>query len=234
MVVLALPAATIPEPSHSMRLVVRPDRSGRLVRSVAVSARPVRENVVSPRVIEPVTPAAETEPQVPAGNLREAIDQIARKHQVSPQLIHSVIRVESNYNPYAISSKGALGIMQLIPSTARRFGVANVFNPAQNIEGGARYLRYLLTLYGNNHSLALAAYNAGEAAVARYRGVPPFPETWNYLTQVARRLAEANAKLKREQAETKVKEAPPAGGYTPVVGVTGPDGKIYYISRKVL
>jgi len=85
--------------------------------------------------------------------------------------------VESNYNPYAVSPKGALGIMQLIPATARRFGVLDVFDPVDNIEGGARYLKYLLELFNGDYPLALAAYNAGENAVTRYGAVPPYPET---------------------------------------------------------
>src|SRR6266852_4513315 len=101
-----------------------------------------------------------------AAGLGCAVARIAAQNQLSPLLIHSVIAVESNYNPYAISTKGAQGLMQLIPATARRFGVSNVFNPVENIQGGARYLRYLLDLYANNYPLALAAYNAGEGAVA--------------------------------------------------------------------
>ena len=134
--------------------------------------------------------------------------RIAAEHSLSPQLIHSVIKVESNYNPHAISNKGALGLMQLIPATARRFGVTDVFNPVQNIQGGAKYLRYLLDLYHNNFPLALAAYNAGEAAVARYGGVPPFAETRNYLILVGRRLAEAK---KAEAANAAAAPAAVAG-----------------------
>jgi len=87
------------------------------------------------------------------------VEQIAAEQSLPPELIHSVIKVESNYNPYAISPKGALGMMQLIPATARRFGVSDVFNPVDNIQGGARYLKYLLDLYHGNYPLALAAYN---------------------------------------------------------------------------
>src|SRR2546429_244672 len=107
----------------------------------AVPARPVPA--------APVEQAPDAEP-VPAG-INEAVARAAAEHSLPPQLIHSVIKVESNYNPYAVSSKGALGLMQLIPETARRFGVKNVFNPLENIQGAARYLRYLLDLFENDY-----------------------------------------------------------------------------------
>src|SRR5438094_367316 len=149
---LALDAATLPESGRTVKSVVRADASGRLVRSVVVSPRVVRENVIAskPFIVAAPEAAPEGAAPAPAGTFREAVDQIARKHDLPPQLVHSVIRVESNYNPYAISPKGAQGLMQLVPGTARRFGVANVFNPAENVEGGARYLRYLLDLYHND------------------------------------------------------------------------------------
>ena len=100
---------------------------------------------MAPRVVGAAAPAPEPRRAVPPG-IDEAVQRIAAEHSLSPQLIHSVIKVESNYNPHAVSSKGALGLMQLIPATARRFGVSDVFNPVQNIQGGAKYLRYLLDL----------------------------------------------------------------------------------------
>jgi hypothetical protein len=98
--------------------------------------------------------------RVPPAPLVETVDRIAQQNQISPRLVHSVIRAESNYDPNAVSPKGAQGLMQLIPATARRFGVSDVFDPADNIQGGARYLKYLLGLYKGDESLALAAYNA--------------------------------------------------------------------------
>jgi soluble lytic murein transglycosylase-like protein len=99
-------------------------------------------------------------------------------------LIRAVVQVESNYNPLAVSPKGAMGLMQLIPGTARRFGVANVFDPVQNLDGGTRYLKYLMEMFDGDLELSLAAYNAGENAVARRRSVPPIPETRNYLRKI--------------------------------------------------
>jgi len=118
----------------------------------------------------------------------QAVRQIAAEHGLSRDLVNSVIKVESNYNSRAISSKGARGLMQLVPSTALRFGVKDVFNPVQNVDGGVRYLKYLLERYSGNYPLALAAYNAGEGAVARYGGVPPYRETQTYLVEVWKQL----------------------------------------------
>ena len=111
------------------------------------------------------------------------IQRIAKKYRLDPALIHAVISAESGYNPNAVSSKGAIGLMQLMPATARRFGV-DPYNPVANITGGARYLRLLLNRF-KNISLVLAAYNAGEGAVKRYRNtIPPYPETRRFVVRV--------------------------------------------------
>lgn len=104
---------------------------------------------------------------------------------LDPALLHAVITVESNHNPVALSRKGAMGLMQLMPDTSQRFGVSDPWRPEQNILGGARYLHELLTLFDQDLSLALAAYNAGEQAVIRHgRRIPPYPETRSYVTKV--------------------------------------------------
>jgi len=170
------------------------------------------------------------EPPV-SGGIDEAVDQIAARQSLLPELIHSVIKVESNYNPFAVSSKGALGMMQLIPATARRFGVANVFNPLENIEGGAKYLKYLLDLYHNNYTLALAAYNAGENAVAKYGTVPPYRETQNYVQLVASQLRKAMAEsARRKEKEVKPAETTPAGP-NHMRQIVEPDGSVRYVTR---
>jgi soluble lytic murein transglycosylase-like protein len=112
--------------------------------------------------------------------VREAAD----RHRVDPALIRAVIETESNWNPNAYSRKGAVGLMQLIPTTAQRFGANDVYNPQQNIDAGVRYLKTLLERYNGNLDLALAAYNAGEGAVDRAHGVPAFRETRNYVHRV--------------------------------------------------
>ncbi len=221
-------------PQH-ITSVVRPDlKTGRLVRTVVVTPKPVveqrvAETVVQPRVVSPVEPAVER--ASPARGIDEAVERIAAQQAVLPELIHSVIQVESNYNPFAVSSKGALGLMQLIPSTARRFGVADVFNPLENIEGGARYLRYLLDLYHDNYTLALAAYNAGENAVAKYGTVPPYRETQNYVQQVAAQFRKAKARpAPRKEKETKAAETAP-DGFRHIQQLVEPDGSVRYVTR---
>jgi soluble lytic murein transglycosylase len=110
----------------------------------------------------------------------------AKRHQVDPALVKAVIRAESDFIPYARSPKGACGLMQLMPSTARLHNVGHILDPAQNIEGGTQHLRLLLDQYRGNVRLALAAYNAGGGAVQRYGGIPPYPETVEYLQRVLR------------------------------------------------
>ncbi len=113
------------------------------------------------------------------------IDDVAKRNRLYPELLHAVIKAESGYNPNAVSRAGAVGLMQLMPDTARRYGVTDSRDPRANLEGGARYLRDLLTLFRNDLKLALAAYNAGENAVKRYGNrVPPFPETRQYVKRV--------------------------------------------------
>lgn len=113
------------------------------------------------------------------------IDSAARRHGLVPELLHAVIRTESAYKPDALSHAGACGLMQLMPGTAERFRVTEIWDPTQNIEGGAAYLRFLLDLFDNDIRLALAGYNAGEGAVKRYGNqIPPYPETQNYVRKV--------------------------------------------------
>ncbi|MDE2180452.1 MAG: lytic transglycosylase domain-containing protein [candidate division NC10 bacterium] len=119
-----------------------------------------------------------------AANMSELIDAFAAEYELDPALIRAVIQVESNFNRKAVSRKGAQGLMQLMPATIWRFSVGDAYDPHENIGAGARYLRQLLDLFRGDLTLALAAYNAGENAVLRYRGVPPYAETRDYVTKV--------------------------------------------------
>lgn len=115
----------------------------------------------------------------------ELITKAATKHDIDERLLHAVIQTESAYHAQAVSSAGAVGLMQLMPATAKRYGVQDRKNPAQNINGGTRYLKDLLNMFDSNLSLAVAAYNAGENAVIKYNyKIPPYPETQNYVKQV--------------------------------------------------
>jgi soluble lytic murein transglycosylase-like protein len=114
------------------------------------------------------------------------VKDMAVKYDIPAQLIHSIIKVESDYNPKAVSSKGAMGLMQLMPPTARQYGVRDAFDPMENIKGGVKYLRDLMKLYDHNTNLVLAAYNAGQSAVAKYGGIPPYRETIDYIAKIKR------------------------------------------------
>jgi soluble lytic murein transglycosylase-like protein len=200
-----------PEEAQRARTVVRVDaRTGKLVRTMVSNVHP-EAGMAAPRAID------------------AAVRQVAAEQSLPPELLHSVIQVESNYNPGAVSPKGAQGLMQLIPETARRFGVADSFDPVENIQGGAKYLKYLLDLYKGDYPRALAAYNAGEKAVAKYGGVPPYPETQNYVAQVKRRLDKARPPV---QAKPEVKAVETASDEPRhILEVVDADGAVRYVTR---
>ena len=149
--------------------VVKVDtRTGRLVRTLMAPAKPAGMDA----------------------DVRGLVAEAAKNFDVNPLLVDSVIQVESNYNPFAVSPKGAQGLMQLMPSTAQRFGVTDSFDPKQNIEAGVRYLKFLQDTFQDDR-LAIAAYNAGEKAVAKYKDVPPYPETVSYVAKVGKKYGQA-------------------------------------------
>jgi soluble lytic murein transglycosylase-like protein len=159
------------ETATSRKLVVRADkRTGRLVTVAVPTARPASKT--------------------PSAPIAQMVADAARANNIDPLLVHSVIQVESNYNPNAVSSAGAQGLMQLMPGTARDLGVTDSFDPRQNIEAGVKYLKYLKDQYQDD-KLALAAYNAGPGSVQKYKAVPPYPETRDYVKRVGERYVEA-------------------------------------------
>ncbi len=140
---------------------------------------------VPDEIVEEVAAAMAAAP--PGLDLETLIAETARRHNLNPALVRSVVAVESAFQPNAISPKGAQGLMQLMPQTARSLGVADPFDPGQNLDGGTRHLKELVARYGGNLHLALAAYNAGQGAVQKHRGVPPYRETRSYVKKVLER-----------------------------------------------
>jgi soluble lytic murein transglycosylase-like protein len=149
--------------------------------------------------------AANPNARLSQGDLREMLTKAGKEHNLDVDLLASLVDAESGGNARAVSRAGAQGLMQLMPSTAAGLGVEDSFKPDQNVRGGSAYLDVLLTRYHDNLALALAAYNAGPAAVDRYRGIPPYPETQAY---VARVIHEFNRRVLAREAEAKRAASP--------------------------
>ncbi len=162
-------------------LVLTLRNGGQIVCEPSVIARFAPDEVPypEPEATPPPVPISAEALAVPYG---EIIDKVSAEHGVDPKLVRALIRVESAYQPDARSHKGAMGLMQLMPATARQYAVTNPYDPAANIDAGVRYLKSLLERLPR--ALALAAYNAGEAAVQRFHGIPPYPETRAYVARI--------------------------------------------------
>ena len=136
------------------------------------------------QMVDEGSPAAPSHDAASAGELERAVSRAAQQHHLHPALLFAVMKAESSFNPIVVSKAGAVGLMQLVPETAMRHGVRNLYDTNENIAGGARHLRYLLDRFHGNTRLALAAYNAGERKVDRYKQIPPYKETRHYVQKV--------------------------------------------------
>ena len=164
------------------------------------------------------------------------IVESGKRNSVDPLLIYSIMHQESSFKARAMSHKGARGLMQLMPGTAARFGVSNIWDPKQNIEGGARYMRFLLDLFGGDIKLALAGYNAGEGAVIKYGyQVPPYNETQEYVRRIGRRyslIRDPQAAATAREGQIAIKDSQPLTVYErSVFMVRLPDGQLQLVSQ---
>lgn len=236
---LSASAAAWGESRLQVRSIVRADaRTGKLVRASLVKSSPATP--AAPRRDAPANPAPVAAAALtPVTDLTAILRQASETHGVDPALVHSIAAVESGFNPLAVSPKGAQGLMQLMPATARRFGVTDSFDVRQNIEAGVKYLRLLQDKFKDDR-LALAAYNAGEGAVMRYGGIPPYRETEKYVEKVGRRLSSTRlsgpavkaAETAAGAAETA--KAPPAPEREPLRAVDlfiDDSGRIHLVTK---
>jgi hypothetical protein len=190
----------------------------------AAAAQPAAPATATSATATPAKPATPVE-------LDTLVQQTAEKHHVDPNLVRAVISTESNWNADAVSRKGALGLMQLVPGTAHLLGVGNAFDPAQNVDAGVRYLGMLLERYNGDLSKALAAYNAGPGAVDRFGGVPNFRETRNYVQKVTATyyspsLATSGFVASRSVTPSFVRQAPP-----PIYRAVAADGRVVFTNE---
>jgi len=168
---------------------------------------PTEEIVSVDRQEIPLPPPLPTAQAATREDVDRFVNSASDQHRVDPDLIRSVIKAESGFNPRAVSPKGAQGLMQLMPSTASKLGVKDAFAPGENIEGGTRYLRDLLVLYNNDMAKALAAYNAGPQRVAQYNGVPPYRETHAYVARVIKDFNRTKLAARAQPQQTKTGSA---------------------------
>ncbi|MBZ2178495.1 MAG: lytic transglycosylase domain-containing protein [Acidobacteriota bacterium] len=211
-----------------VRFEVKADRrTGQLIRR----AVPVTGRLIAPALVSPEARAAAAPQAKPAeSRIHQLVENAANHYNVDPLLVHAVIAVESNYNPYAVSPVGAQGLMQLMPGTARQLGVRNAFDAEENIRAGVRHLRDLQDQYKDDR-LALAAYNAGAGAVNRYGWIPPYRETQDYVYKVGKKYGDA----RRAQAANPVQaaagssppEVAPPPAHRPVEVFTDSEGRVH-------
>ena len=205
-------AASLEPPSKVVPVSRVDPRTGQTIQTIAVI----------PHIVRRAT-------SVPDRNVKDLVEATAKEYAVSPELVDSVIQVESNYNPRAVSSKGAAGLMQLMPATARRFGVNDAFDPKENIKGGVKYLKFLQETFKDDR-LAIAAYNAGEGAVSKYNNVPPYTETINYVSEVGKRYTKAKRATDAKD-KANVAPDPPKPEFAPVRQYVDSEGRLHLTTQ---
>jgi soluble lytic murein transglycosylase-like protein len=227
--------------------VIPAARRGKLLKLTARTTAPASNASAQPAALSSAAPALpmaagtalEGFSTGDAGVDRFIVDS-SNRHGVDPLLIYSIMHRESSFKRFATSNKGARGFMQLMPATAARLGVRDIYDPQQNIEGGVKYVRFLLDMFDGDVRKALAGYNAGEGAVQKYGGVPPYRETQEYVRRISERYAlmrdPSTARLAPRVSSTqiarlKAAEPPPLVYETHVFAVRTPDGKLRLISQ---
>jgi soluble lytic murein transglycosylase-like protein len=228
----APPVAKPAAPSKRVRLTAREAATGGLTRE-AINTRPSSVAMAVSQSLDGFSTGDRT--------VDEYIVQSGTRHGVDPVLLYAIMHRESSFKKHAVSYKGARGLMQLMPATAARFGVTNIFDPRQNIDAGARYMRFLLNFFGGDVSLALAGYNAGEGAVLKYgRRVPPYNETQEYVKRITQRYAlmrdpqtarRAPVVTSRQVATIQAAEKTAPLYEQNVYAVRLPDGRLRLVSR---
>ena len=187
-------------------LIVRQDKNGHIVLTNTLDKVNVKKNGIT------FLSAARSH-AVPL-HYKEKIQSLTQKHQLREDLVIAVAKAESGFNPFAVSPKGAVGIMQLMKETARQYGVINRYNASENLEAGVKHLKYLHEKYKGNIPLTLAAYNAGEEAVNKYNGIPPYPETKQYIRRVMSLMGMGYAFASPARVKTKIYKYTTAAGKT--------------------
>jgi len=190
----------------------REARCQEIVKFAAPDGKRIYSNTEEIYRLAPAPPLANPAKLIPLGGktgpnpeIDRLIREISERHGIDPDLVKAVAGTESNFNPRAVSPKGALGLMQLMPETAKRFGVANIWDPRQNIEGGIKFLKFLMGIYPDNLPYILAAYNAGENAVLKYKGIPPYQETQAYVRRITHAYnKKGNFLIASNQAEPRI------------------------------
>jgi soluble lytic murein transglycosylase-like protein len=186
---------------------------------LSTALKPVAPSCLTPPRPQPLI-AAEPgrEPNYPKGHIYNMVGKVSPQYEVDPQLVLAFIAVESGFNARAVSPKNAQGLMQLIPETARRFRVKDAFDAEDNIKGGVRYLQWLLAFFHGDVPLVAAAYNAGERAVEKYRGIPPYPETRDYVRRITALYRKTSHPYRPNLVEASPLVAQPSQGNQDLVG----------------